>query len=83
MTIFTIFIHVPSYKQNYVEPSPTTEEASEEAETPTTPSIEETPQTLPERKTNFQKVVVTEVESCCHFWAQLADQGIVAVSPRN
>ena len=29
----------------------------------------------PERKCNYQKVVVTEVVSCNHFWAQLADQG--------
>ena len=41
----------------------------------TTPTSEEAPPTVPERKTNFQKMVVTEVETCCHFWAQMADQG--------
>ena len=63
--------------QNYVEPPPPAEEPSEEPETPTTPTSEETQAPPPERKTNYQKVAVTEVESCCHFWAQLADQGII------
>ena len=53
------------------------EETTEEQDAETTPTTEEAGQSAPppERKTNYQTVVVTEVESCCHFWAQLADQG--------
>ena len=60
-----------------MEPSPSAEEVVEEQDTETTPTTEEAGQQAPppERKTNYQNVVVTEVESCCHFWAQLADQG--------
>ena len=47
----------------------------EDQDTETTPTTEEAAPP-PERKTNYQNVVVTEVESCCHFWAQLADQGM-------
>lgn len=60
--------------ENYVEPTPSAEEVVEEQDTEITPTTEEQAPP-PERKTNYQNVVVTEVESCCHFWAQLADQG--------
>ena len=59
-----------------MEPKPV-EEESEEPETPTTPTkaSEDIPSAPPERKTNFQKVVVTEVSSCVMFWAQQVEQG--------
>lgn len=56
-----------------MEPTPT-EEEPEESETQATPT-EDTPSQPVERKTNFQKVVVTEVTSCVTFWVQADDQG--------
>ena len=68
-----------------MEPTLTEEdiEESESQTTPTTPSAaadETSSAPPPERKTNFQKAVVTEVMSCNSFFAQLMDQG-TAESP--
>lgn len=50
--------------EGYVEPTPDEEPPEEAAEEQTV-----------ERKINHQKVVITEVSSCTHFWAQAVDQG--------
>ena len=58
----------------YVEPPPQEEEEMEEGEGEVAEGEnQQGPQ--PERKCNYQKVVVTEVVSCNHVWAQLANQG--------
>lgn len=57
-----------------MEPVPV-EEEPEDSDAQATPSSEDAPAQPVERKTNFQKVVVTEVTSCVTFWAQAVDQG--------
>lgn len=59
--------------EDYVEPAPApVEESQEESEPATTDTDTQPP---PERKTNYKKMVVSEVVSSCHFWAQLCEQG--------
>jgi len=56
--------------EDYVEPQPQEDEGEVEGA-----GEEEQQGPPPERKCDYQKVVITEVVSCNRFWAQLVDQG--------
>lgn len=59
------------------------DEEADEADVQTTPtsSADDTanPPPAPERKTNYQQYVVTEVVSCVTFWAQSVEMGQCAL----
>ena len=73
--VYCLFLFVQDFVEPVNEDSGTAEESEVTTPTTTTTTASEEPPAPAERKTNFQKVVVTEVESANHFWAQSVENG--------